>query len=1316
MLAVSRVSGTLRIFHILPGHAVVIEGLKVSGGFTPESGGGVFNDQAVLILNRCAVEGNYSSGFGGGGIYSSGGSARLTILNSTVSGNLNSGIAFGNGGAGAGINSTGALTITNSSVNGNSVTAQPPKPGVAGGIYSSGPLEITNSTIAGNTGGYVGGGIVCSGTTTITNSTVCCNTSIVVAGGISNSGPLTITNSTISGNTAVFKDSGFGGGIVNSGPLKIINSTVSGNVADRSGGISSGGDNAVLEIANSTFSGNRADTEAGGISNAGTMLIENTILNAGASGPNILNTGTATSHGYNMSSDDGGGVLTATGDQINTNPMLGPLQDNGGPTATYELLAGSPAIDAGDPTFTPPPLYDQRGPGYDRVFNGRIDIGSFEVQPAPPTPTPIPCASPATGPSEDFDGVTPPALPTGWTATNAAGPTLLWVTSNAGNPTPSADTAPNAAFVDDPDVVSDKRLDSPALAMFGTDAQLTFRHNFNFQSGFDGGVLEISIHDGTFQDVVSAGGSFITGGYNTTISAGSGSPIAGRQAWSGNSMGFVTTTVKLPSNTDFDFFRLRWRMGSDSSVSGPGWRVDTISFEYCPKPVLSTPTPVPVTPTPTPTIGPSPTPTIEPSPTPTPPATPTPTIGPATPAQALNISTRLRVETGDGIAIGGFIITGNAPKKVAIRGIGPSLGGSGLSDLLADPILELRDSNSAFVMQNDNWQDDPAQAAQLTALGLALQNSNESGIVATLQPGAYTAIMAGKNQTSGLGLVEIYDVDAAAASQLANISTRGFVRTADNVMIGGFILGNGSASVNVAMRGIGPSLSQSGLIDVLADPTLELHDSNGALLIANDNWQDDPVSAAQLTAHGLAPPNSLESGIFTALPPGLFTAILAGKNGGVGLGLVEIYSGVGGSTLTVTNTADSGAGSLRAAIAAASNGDTIQFDAALNGQTINLTSGELVIDKNITIAGPGPSLLAVSRDSNSMATFRIFHVTPGHTSTIEGLTISGNHANPPGGGVFNEATLTINNCRLDHNFSEGNGGGILNGGTLTIRNSSVSGSAAGALPLSTTGNGGGISNSGTLDISKSAIFGNEANFWGGGISNSGTVTITDCTVRGNLTGSEFVLGSGFGGGISNQDSGTLTIRNSTVSGNVSNGNSSGGGGIFSGSGNTTLVITNSTISGNFAHPKGGGILNGGSLTVTNSTVSGNSILSPGNGGAIHNNGGMVQIGNTILQTGAPGVNIFNNAGTITSHGYNLSSDNGGGFLTAIGDQINTDPILGPLQDNGGPTFTHELLTGSPAINAGDPSFTPPPLYDQRGPGYDRVVGGRIDIGSFEVQQ
>jgi hypothetical protein len=239
--------------------------------------------------------------------------------------------------------------------------------------------------------------------------------------------------------------------------------------------------------------------------------------------------------------------------------------------------------------------------------------------------------------------------------------------------------------------------------------------------------------------------------------------------------------------------------------------------------------------------------------------------------------------------IGGFIITGSAPKRVALRGLGPSLISSGLTGLLADPTLELRDSASVLI-QNDDWLDGPFGGEELAALGLAPQHTKESGIVATLSPGDYTVLVAGKNQTSGIGLVEIYDTEAAAASQLANISTRGFVQNGDNVMIGGFILGQGSANAGVVVRGRGPSLGQLGLNNVLADPTLELRDANGALLIANDNWQDNPTSAAQLTARGFALPNSLESGIFASLPPGAFTAVLAGKTGGVGLGLVEIYN------------------------------------------------------------------------------------------------------------------------------------------------------------------------------------------------------------------------------------------------------------------------------------------------------------------------------------------------------------------------------------------------------------------------------------------
>jgi len=301
--------------------------------------------------------------------------------------------------------------------------------------------------------------------------------------------------------------------------------------------------------------------------------------------------------------------------------------------------------------------------------------------------------------------------------------------------------------------------------------------------------------------------------------------------------------------------------------------------------LLPVPTP---TPTGTPTGTPTPTPTATASPTSTPTSTPsaTPT---SSPAKALNISTRMRVETGDNVLIGGFIVTGTVPKNVALRGLGPSLTAFGVPDPLADPTLELRGANGTLIHGNDNWQDDPGQATQLTNLGLGLPDPNESGIVSSLDPAPYTVILSGKDQSTGVGLVEIYDTAAGAASELGNISTRGFVLTGSNVMIGGFILG-GNGNTRVVVRGIGPSLAQIGLSPVLTNPTLELHDSNGTLLIANDDWQDDPKSASQLTSLGLAPTEPNESGIIRSLPPGAFTAVLAGKDGGTGIGLVEIYN------------------------------------------------------------------------------------------------------------------------------------------------------------------------------------------------------------------------------------------------------------------------------------------------------------------------------------------------------------------------------------------------------------------------------------------
>jgi len=398
------------------------------------------------------------------------------------------------------------------------------------------------------------------------------------------------------------------------------------------------------------------------------------------------------------------------------------------------------------------------------------------------------------------------------------------------------------------------------------------------------------------------------------------------------------------------------------------------------------------------------------------------------------------------------------------------------------------------------------------------------------------------------------------------------------------------------------------------------------------------------------------------------------------------------ATITVTNTNDSGSGSLRQALAGANDGDTVQFDPALNRQTITLTSGELVVADSITISGPGPGLLAISRDSQS-PNFRILHIQPNHTVAISGLTISnGSLINVSGAGIFNDqSTVTITNCVISGNATD--------------------------FPPSTAGGGGGICNNGALSLINSSVTGNSTtgyfSYGGGGILNNGSLTINQCSITNNR-------GDGYGGGIAGS-AGSAVIQNSTISGNQIFGlvHSDGDGAglatcvpyisVCVGEG---FIIQNSTISGNSALGGGsfgghGGAIYGGG-TITNCTISSNT--------ANHQPGGIfavtpVELTHTILNSGQ---NIVNFA-TVTSHGYNISSDDGGGFLTGPGDQINTDPLLGPLQNNGGPTEMHALLPGSPAIDAGDPNFTPPPDYDQRGPGFVRVFNGRLDVGSFEVQ-
>jgi len=515
-----------------------------------------------------------------------------------------------------------------------------------------------------------------------------------------------------------------------------------------------------------------------------------------------------------------------------------------------------------------------------------------------------------------------------------------------------------------------------------------------------------------------------------------------------------------------------------------------------------------------------------------------------------------------------------------------------------------------------------------------------------------------------------------------------------------------------------------------------------------------------------------------------------------GWGLVNAYNAVvlaqalPPHTLIVTSTSDSGAGTLRSALASAANGDTI--DATGVSGSILLTSGELTVSNNVTILGPGPANLAVngnavSRAFNISATaVRIAGLTitsgkasgggfpancgggiytgPG-TLTVSNCTFSSNSAQLAGGGILGDhSILTVSACTFSDNSATDQGGGgifinaVFGGSTLTVSNCTFSGNSA------TNNLGGGIYNNGQASgtaiaqLVNSTLSGNSAGY-GAGIFNDGhsggsaTLTVSASTLRGNSAGTS-------GGGIFNDGytgSATLTMSASTLNGNSaqyggsiyndaytgsanlmvsastfsSNSAVFSGGGIYNNgesSGTGTVQLATSTLSGNSAQ-YGGGIYNDGTssgkatLTVKATTLGGNSA---GNGGSMLNNGiggsASVEIGSTILNAGASGGNIANFSGAVSSDGYNLASDDGSGFLAGTADQINTDPMLGPLQDNGGPTFTHALLPGSPAIDQGK-NLTGP-ATDQRGlprtmdgPCMTNAPGGDgTDIGAFEVQQ
>jgi hypothetical protein len=267
-------------------------------------------------------------------------------------------------------------------------------------------------------------------------------------------------------------------------------------------------------------------------------------------------------------------------------------------------------------------------------------------------------------------------------------------------------------------------------------------------------------------------------------------------------------------------------------------------------------------------------------------ASASPVPSPTPTARLQNISSRLLIQTGSNVGIAGFVVEGTEAKKLLLRGLGPTLAQFNVTGAIQNPTLELYDGSGSLITTNDNWKD--TQQAEITATQLVPPADAEAAILATLQPGAYTAIQTGAGGGTGVGLIEVYDVDPLAASRLINISTRGLVGTGNSLLIGGCSLAGGSGSNDVVIRALGPSLVPLGVNNALPDPVVTLYDSNANVITTNDNWKDSQRSVIENI--GLQPPNDLDAAILVTLAAGNYTAIVTDKNGSTGVGLVEVYA------------------------------------------------------------------------------------------------------------------------------------------------------------------------------------------------------------------------------------------------------------------------------------------------------------------------------------------------------------------------------------------------------------------------------------------
>jgi CSLREA domain-containing protein len=872
-----------------------------------------------------------------------------------------------------------------------------------GAIHNAGFLTISDCTVSGSVSTFRGGGISNSGTLVIDSSTIAGN-SAPASGGIfnRNSGDLTVTNSTISSNSTTDPGTGAGagGGIVNLDPAKLTigNSTISGNTASGAGGIFNASTVAVT-ITNSTISNNTGRSDGGGgiISFAATTLkLRSTIVakNTALDSPDISSGSIVVSQGYNLiGSTEGATISATTGDQIGTSaspidPLLGPLQDNGGPTKTQALLSGSRAIDKGDSGGS---VADQRGfarpvdtPSITNAGDGS-DIGAYEVQ------------------TDQLVGCSEINLVVNNLSDGDAGSLRSIITSACGGSTITF--APNVRgtiTLTSGELVLNKNLtiNGPGANLLSVERSTAagipnfriFHINGNFNDAISGltiakGFLPGNLGGGIANDNGTLTLNYVTVSGNTAdIGAGiytaraatitsstiSGNTVSGNNAGDGgggiyniggtlsltnstisgniaqaigggdrgggivNNLGTVSLiNCTIAGNTaDMGGGVMNTNNGTASArntiialntaangpdlsgtvasngnnligntsggLLGPAFINDQVGTASSPIDPLLGPLQNNGGPTATMALAAN-SPAINKAGTSAPARDQRGLLRPDAPDIGAfelggffypvtlgNISTRAVVGTGDNVMIGGFILNGTGNKLVLLRAIGPSLSSPpfNLANTLRDPRIALFNSSGGMIISNDNWAD--ASNAQSIDPALRPSSGTESAILISLAPGTYTAIVSGANGGTGIGLIEVFDLDATAPSKLINISTRGLVETGDGVMIGGFIV-KGPNSDAVVVRAIGPSLGSPpfNIANALQNPTLSLFNDQGARIQFNDDWRSD--QQAEIITTGLQPSNDAESAIVTSLPPGNYTAIVNGANGTSGVALVEVY-------------------------------------------------------------------------------------------------------------------------------------------------------------------------------------------------------------------------------------------------------------------------------------------------------------------------------------------------------------------------------------------------------------------------------------------